>query len=477
MLHHEYKITPPEQPEFYRGISMVDFETLQEGVSVDGAYTLEQCIRHDRAGAFFAALTGDGERLLMKLMLDQDPEAERQFATWQRSRHLRHANLLYLRDVGRAELAGIGYIYAVFEYPDDVLAPALEQGPLSEQETRGVLEAVLAGLRYLHGQGLIHGAVDTDHIVAVGEKVKLATDALRESDDLEGHPEDVRQLGELVRSLRAPEPLSEPLATIVRHATAADARQRWTLAEIARVIERMPAVAPVAPAMPPPVPPAVVPTTPAIPEPVSSAVTPVEPTMPGLVSPVVTSVEPSMPEPFKPVVTSVETETSMPERIPPGRDLGDARSPKAFPKWIIAGLAILIFLILIFNLRRKPEAESEIAPVTLAPQVAAAPAAPAPQAANRSVAPPAEITPPSARGIWRVIAFTFRSRDMAAKKAKQIDDKWPDLRAEVFAPKGRRGYYLVALGDGMSREEATRVQRKARSRGLPRDTYVQNYSD
>ncbi len=170
--------------------------------------------------------------------------------------------------MGRSELAGISYIYGVFEYPDDVLAPALEQGPLSELETRGVLEAVLAGLRYLHGQGLVHGAVDPDHIVAVGEKVKLATDGLRESDDLEGHPEDVRQLGELVRRLRAPEPLSEPLATIVRHATAVDARQRWTLAEIAREIETPPTVTPVVPAMP------------TVPEPVASVVTPVELAMP-----------------------------------------------------------------------------------------------------------------------------------------------------------------------------------------------------
>ena len=403
----------------------------------------------DRDGAFFAALTGDGERLLIKLAPENDPEAERQFATWQRSRHLRHAHLQDLRDVGRGELEGDSYIYGVFEYPDDILAPALEQGPLSEPETRGVLEAVLAGLRYLHGQGLVHGAVDPDHIVAVGETVKLATDALRESDDLEGHPEDVRQLGELVRSLRAPEPLSEPLATIVRHATASDARRRWTLAEIARVIESAPTVTPVAPAMPPPVPPAVTPVAPAIPEPVPSVVTPVAP---------------PIPEPVPSVVTSVAR--AMPAPVPPVRGEADARSAARFPKWIIAGLAILLLSILMFNLRRKTDAPPDIAPVT-----------PASRADTRPIAPPAVMAPPLERGMWHVIAFTFRSRDMAAKKAKQIDAKWPDLRAGVFAPKGRRGYYLVALGEGMSREDATRVQRKARSLGLPRDTYVQNYSE
>ena len=76
-----------------------------------------------------------------------------------------------------------------------------------------------------------------------------------------------------------------------------------------------------------------------------------------------------------------------------------------------------------------------------------------------------------------MIAFTFRSRDMADNKAKHINDKWPGLHATVFAPTGHHGYYLVALGDGMSQEDALRVQRKARSLGLPRDTYVQNYSE
>ncbi len=447
---------------------MVNFNVLGEGISLGDAYTLEHFVRQDRDGAFFAVLAGDGERLLVKLVSAQDPGAERQFDTWQRSRQLRHPHLLHLRDAARCELAGDSYIYAVFEYPDDILAQALEQGPLSEPETRGVLEAALAALRYLHGQGMVHGAVDPDHIVAVGDNVKLATDALRESDDLEGHPEDVRQLGELVRSLRSPEPLSEPLAIIARHATAADPRQRWTLAEIARVIESAPAPMTVASAMPVTVSPAVTPVAPAIPEPVLSTSTPVEPAMPTPVPSVATPIEPAMRASVPPVMIPVEP--VMPASVPRVRREADTRSPGGFPKWIIAGVAILLFFILIFNLRRKRDVASDIKP-------AIAPVASADRTAIRPIPPPAEITPPSSRGMWRVIAFTFRSREMAAKKAKQIDARWPGLRAAVFAPKGRRGYYLVALGNGMNRDEATRVQRKARSLGLPHDTYVQNYSE
>jgi hypothetical protein len=59
-----------------------------------------------------------------------------------------------------------------------------------------------------------------------------------------------------------------------------------------------------------------------------------------------------------------------------------------------------------------------------------------------------------------------------------INQKWPGLQAEVFAPKGKnRGPYLVALGGRMNRLEAARVLQKARTRGLPRDTFMLNFSD
>jgi len=463
---------------------MVDLKEVGETVSLGGIYSLDRCVQGDRAGTFFAVFTGDGERLLAKLLPEQEPGAEQQFNTWHRARHLRHPNLLSLRDVGRSELEGNSYIYGVFEYPDDFLGGALEQGPLSEPETRDVLEAALAALRYLHGQGLVHGAVDPNHVVAIGDKIKLSTDTLRESEDLEGCLEDVRQLGELARSLRAPEPLSEPIATIVRHATAVDPRQRWTLAEIARVIDRVPAVTVVAPPMADRIPPPVTPVAPIIHEPVFSAPTLIQPQIPEPVAPaihepvssVVTPLQPRMPEPVSPILSPVEL--GMAEPITRLRGETDARPAGGFPKWIIAGMAILLLSILMLNLRRKTDAPAELPPVTPAVQAAARPdTSPAAIEPPATIAPTPTVAPPVARGNWRVIAFTFRAREMAAKKAKQLNEKWPDLGAAVFAPKGHREYYLVALGDWMTREEAERVQRKVRRQGLPRDTYIQNYTE
>jgi len=98
---------------------------------------------------------------------------------WQRTQKLRHPNLLELLNCGRAELAGEIALYAVFESPDDTLAAALKQSPLSEGEAREVLAAVVDGLGYLQAQGLAPGTLDPEHVVAVGDRIKLSTDALQ----------------------------------------------------------------------------------------------------------------------------------------------------------------------------------------------------------------------------------------------------------------------------------------------------------
>ena len=79
--------------------------------------------------------------------------------------------------------------------------------------------------------------------------------------------------------------------------------------------------------------------------------------------------------------------------------------------------------------------------------------------------------------MWRVIAFTYRTRAAAAKKVQQLNQYHPGLNAAVFSPKGNGGYYLVSLGGRMTKEEAVRLQHSARGKGLPRDLYVQNYAE
>jgi hypothetical protein len=398
---------------------MVDLKGLREGMSIGGDYTVEEWIGDDGTGTFFAARSQRGQRLLIKAVPAEDPGAEPLFAAWRRLRDLHDPHLLELRDVGRDEVGGNHFIYGVFENPDEILPSLLEKGPLSEVEARTVLAAAVEALRCLHDRGLVHGAVTADHIVGVGESVKLATDVLRESDSAEAQGEDVRQLGQLLRSVRAPERLGEPLATIAVHA----ADGQWTLAEIAQALEAPPAVA-------------------------------VE--------------EPAVRQEEAPVPSA-----------PPA---------KPFPKRMIAGAAIALLALVAFSLLRRsdeaqplPPAPAPAAPRDSAPVAPRVPTphpagAPAVAASTVQAAAPAKSSPP-ASAMWRVIAFTYHSRDMAAKKVKQINERWPDMQAMVFAPRSLRGYYLVALGDRMERDEAAKLLNRARRLGLPRDAFVQNYSE
>ena len=103
-----------------------------------------------------------------------------QLAIWQRTRQLRHPNLLELLDCGRAELSGEIALYAVFEHADDTLASALTLSPLSEVRSARSARGGARALEYLQSQGLAHAALDPDHVVAVGDRIKLSSDLLRQ---------------------------------------------------------------------------------------------------------------------------------------------------------------------------------------------------------------------------------------------------------------------------------------------------------
>jgi hypothetical protein len=79
--------------------------------------------------------------------------------------------------------------------------------------------------------------------------------------------------------------------------------------------------------------------------------------------------------------------------------------------------------------------------------------------------------------MWRVIAFTTRTREDAARKAGQVNQSHPDFAARVFTPPEKKGLFLVALGGRMSREDALHVQNKARAARVSRDVYVKKFLD
>jgi hypothetical protein len=139
-----------------------------------------------------------------------------------------------------------------------------------------------------------------------------------------------------------------------------------------------------------------------------------------------------------------------------------------------------VVLILALNFTRRSEVATQ-PPVASVSAPASSPV-PAPPPVAKSAAPkpaPTKVADRAAAGgdaVWRVIAFTYRTSDAAAKKVQRINKDHPGINAAVFSPSGKSGYYLVSLGGRMTREEAERLRRSARGKGLPRDLYVQNYS-
>ena len=357
------------------------------GVSLAGKYRLEERLGAEGPAAWFRTSFGPRrERAALKLVPEDAASAERQLEWWRRAASLSHPNLLALLECGRVGAPSRptdgSFLYAVFEYPDDNLARAQEEarGALTEEEARGVYEAASDALRYIHTQGLVHGAVDASHIVAVGDRVKLASDTLREPGPGATAAEDLRDLDGIL--LRRP---------------------------------------------------------------------------------------------------------STPDAVPD--TLSETERPQRMPRWTYAGLAAPAAALIAVLFARTPdprEPDPSMAPAPATAPVSKGSALPGPVPARVRTAPPpaksepaavpAPATPPPR--VWRVIAYTYAGFRDADGKARRINEKWPAFRAEVLAPNGLdRGPYLVALGGPMTRPEAERLWQAARSSGLPRDTFVRNFTE
>lgn len=181
-----------------------------EGIHLAEQYGLEEWLGESENAAFFRAISlrNPTPALLKLIPLESGGNPDRQLELWSRIRQLSHPNLQPLLDFGGCEHSGDSYLYAVFEYPDEILATALERAPLSQAESLEVREAVLNALGYIHTQGLAHTEVNPGHIVAVGNQIKLASDTL--SEPSAGHSAE-NDLEQLDRFLAPPAPTPTPV--------------------------------------------------------------------------------------------------------------------------------------------------------------------------------------------------------------------------------------------------------------------------
>jgi serine/threonine protein kinase len=395
-----------------------------EGAVLGGKYTLQQCVLAEENGSAYLTEVGPEQKPAIARVVVASPEAGEQARTWQIAARLHHPNLLECFETGRGEFHETPFIYAVLERPDEKLSAVLKDRPLSEREATDVLEAVLGALEFLHGRRLVHGGLDTENIFAVGETVKLSNETLRPFGDSVGSApaDDVWRLGlSLQAMLAGPNPpetadFSPVLGSIIDGCLRTEPRERWTLARIRQALA-----------------------------PPQSAVAPVE----------TVSAPPAAPEQEKRKRITVSS------------------------TWLFAGAGVLLSIGLIawFASGSKPTRHDPAPAVArTSPPAAPVPARPKPSPLAHAKPPVVNVRTPvgSSDALWRVVVYTFSRPADAEAKARTINERHPDLNAEVFTPKGEHRY-LVAIGGWMQREDAVRLQREAVSQGLPPDSYAQNF--
>ncbi|GGG65411.1 hypothetical protein [Edaphobacter dinghuensis] len=424
-----------------------------EGRIVADQFPLKKLLEPEGRSAFFATTNGSGAPAVIRLIEAHFDEPEI-LARWSEVAKVDQPNLIKLKKFGQTTLDETALLYAVMEPSDASLADILKERPLTTQETTQLATSLVPAIEALHAGNLVHEHIEPAHVLAVGEIIKLRSDCVREAPEgaeaVEARARDVRDLSTLLlRALTLQNRLSPgttlpaPFQEIVTNGLSG----AWGLPQIAAVL------APVA--LPK--------------QPVASISAPA--------SPKTTIISESIA--YKPLSTIPASEPTL--RITTPLAVSDEDQPRRVLPWTTIAAALILALFIgwhflhkapapIPNLATMPAGSSQSA------STVAAATAPTPSNATTSTEPNAVAATQASgpRTQWRVVAYTYNHQNQAQDKVAQILSKHPALNPEVFAPKGHAPY-LVTVGGSMDHEAAMAFRRKARSEGLPRDTYAQNF--
>ncbi len=439
--------------------------TDYEGVTIDGAYPLKKLLMPEGRSAFYSTTGPNGESTVVRL-IECHFDEEEILSRWRCVEALNHPNFLKFENFGQTEIDGRPVVYAVLEKVDGNLAEVLDQGTLSASDVEQLTSSLVAALDVLHTHGFIHEHVEPRNIFALNDVVKLRSDCIREAPEGEegraAKAGDVHDLAAvLLQALTQKQSiegvsdfaLPAPFNRIIRKGLDGT----WSLADIKAALEgnftsQQPAAPNWANAAPAP---SLAPSLKAAPEQKAPAAPTVKPSL--------------RPDAQLPLPLRVEDRTTS--------GWIQNRSPRLNSRWLgIAGLVALLILALVWAVvrGRDPHPQSTTPAEATAPLAAAAqPIATSEQSASGS---PRETAPAPAesRAGWRVIAFTYNRRSEAEKKVSQIAKSHPALEPEVFAPSGRAPFY-VSIDGVMDQSMAHSLVRRARSFGLPRDTFARDY--
>jgi hypothetical protein len=413
---------------------------------VDGSYRLGALInRSIRSTVYKTEFGEDGLPAMIKIREYESSGSEELLERWRNAMELVHPNLLKIYATGSSALDGVPIVYVVMERADESLKSVLGERALTGDETRELVEPAVAALQYLHKKGYAHSRLSPSNVLAVQDRLKLSSDNAIRVNDGGSTPEDMRALGVLiVQALTQQIPngngqpeldilrkVPDPFSQIVRHCLDPDPATRWTAEQVAASLK-----GPVAEPLP------------------ATRMAPME---------------------KMPVVEA--RRTVRPER----EDSDEAHSKTGIPKWIYAGIAALILIVVLAAVMRKRDA-APVAVVSPAAVPAPTPAAKTPERAAPAEVPSPAPKPdlrteaPRPRGRkadgWSVIVAAYVSREPAEKRMRDMMRRWPNFSLGVFQPQTDKTHYYVVLGQNLSEDQAEELRKRAVDSGLPRDTYI-----
>jgi len=430
-----------------------------EGRIVADQFPLIKLLEPEGRSAFFST-TDSGKAAVIRLIEAHFDEPEI-LARWTAVSKIDQPNLVKIHKFGQTTLDETALLYAVMEPTDAALADILKERALSSEETMQIATSLVPALQALHAQNLVHEHLEPANVLATGETVKLRSDCIREAPEgaegNEAKARDVHALATLLLralTLQRKLPIGATLPAPFHQIVVNGISGTWGLPEIAAALPSPPA------AKQPPV-----------------AAQPLSPTMPVAPKQPYVPKQPSAPAPStaKPSSFTPPAAPSTPHRLRvPVEDEEDGRR-RVLPWTTIAAAVILAIFIGWHFLHKSPAAIPTLATMSSQTAPVAAASNPHTNAATPTVRP-AENTRSTtgAREQWRVIAYTYNHKEQAQQKAAEIASRHAFLNPEVFAPKGHAPY-LVTVGGAMGHDEALAFRKRARSAGLPRDTYAQNF--
>jgi TonB family protein len=251
--------------------SVIELWKRWEGQTVDGRFRLGSYLGGTERGAVFLTESSATEsgKAAIKLFPSDAATRNRHIERWKRVAELDHPNIIRLYHWGPCQLGDTQLLYLVMDYAPEDLAQVVPHRPLSAQEGHDVLEPILDALAYLHGRGLAHGHLKPSNIMAVDEKLRVASDRIGFAGDMKATKASVYDPPQLISSglspqgdiwslgvtltevltqqlpkwSRAeqrpvlPEGLPAPFLEIVQNCLRFEPERRWTVGDIQRRLQ------------------------------------------------------------------------------------------------------------------------------------------------------------------------------------------------------------------------------------------------